>query len=159
MRLAVLAAPDDQGDKEGDEADGCDDHGQEHIFGRVQVHWVLQGAVVEVAVVALEDVLLRQCVGVAVVQAFSPELQAAPQLAVGPGKRSGHRHKMGHQRHRAQISTALLDCPAPALCCPIPDDDFPLAQVRCPHIPHQVDEVSPALQCEVGVIPVCEERC
>ncbi|KAL2295232.1 hypothetical protein Nmel_018393 [Mimus melanotis] len=38
---------------------------------------------------AQEDVLLRQCVGVAVVQAFGPELQAALQLAVGPGKRVG----------------------------------------------------------------------
>lgn len=40
----------------------------------------------EVAVVAQEDVLLRQGIGVAVVQALGPELQAALQLAVGPGK-------------------------------------------------------------------------
>lgn len=88
LGFAVLAAPDDQGDQEGDEADGGDDHGQQHVLGRVEVDLVLQGAVVEVAVVALEDVPLCQRVRVAVVQVVGPGLQAGLQEAVGPGKRA-----------------------------------------------------------------------
>lgn len=88
LRLAVLAAPDDQGDEEGDEADGGNDHGQQHVLGGVEVGLAAGRAVLEVAVVALEDVALSQGVGVTVFQAVSPLLQALLQRAVGPAEKA-----------------------------------------------------------------------
>lgn len=63
---------------------------------------------------ALEDVLLRQCVGVAVVQVVGPRLQAVLQLAVGPGKRAGT--LAGDGTPEAQISDQHYPSGLPSPC-------------------------------------------
>lgn len=49
----------------------------------------------------------------------------------------------------------LQHCPGGFYIHPVPADDFPLAQLRRRHVPHQVDEELPALLRDVGVRLLC----